>query len=133
MQTAELSFTVNPSSGVPIYRQIMDQVIAAVVGGRVKAGDALPSTRKLAEALQVNMMTVSKAYARLEADGVLNRVRGKGMTVAEQPGAGAAPVKDRQAELRPLIEQAIHRGLQLKLTDRQIKAVVDSVLREIKK
>ena len=130
MQSSELSFTVHPSSGVPIYRQIMDQVLAAVLSGRARAGELLPSTRKLAETLEVNMMTVSKAYARLESDGVLTRVRGRGMIVAEQDGAVTAPVKERQAELRPLIEQAIHRGLQLKLSDRQIKAVVDSVLRE---
>ena len=130
MQPNELAFTVHPSSGVPIYRQIMDQVVAAVVSGRAQPGDVVPSTRKLAESLEVNMMTVSKAYARLESDGVLTRVRGRGMIVAEQNGSATASVKERQAELRPLIEQAIHRGLQLKLTDRQIKAVVDSVLRE---
>lgn len=132
MQPSELSFTVHPSSGVPIYRQIMDQVVAAVVGGRAQPGDVLPSTRKLAETLEVNMMTVSKAYARLESDGILTRVRGRGMIVAEQEGFATAPVKERQAELHPLVEQAVHRGLQLKLTDRQIKAVVDSVLRETK-
>ena len=76
------------------------------------------------------MMTVSKAYARLESDGILTRVRGRGMIVAPQDGTTGAPVKDRQAELKPLVEQAVHRGMQLKLTDRQIKAVVDSVLRE---
>lgn len=130
MQTSELIFTVNPSSGVPIYRQIMDQVVAAVLSGRAKPGDVLPSTRKLAESLEVNMMTVSKAYARLEAEGVLDRVRGRGMIVAAHEGAAAATVKQRQQELRPLVEQAVHRGLQLKLTDRQIKSVVDSVLRE---
>lgn len=132
MQTADLAFIVQTSSGVPIYRQIMDQVVAAVVSGRAKPGELLPSTRKLAEALEVNMMTVSKAYARLESDGLLTRVRGKGMIVAAQNGASTAAVKDRQQDLRPLIEQAVHRGLQLKLTDRQIKAVVDSVLRETK-
>ena len=132
MQPTELSFTVHPSSGVPIYRQIMDQVVAAVVSGRAQPGDVLPSTRKLAETLEVNMMTVSKAYARLESDGVLRRMRGRGMIVAQQDGSGTAPVRDRQAELRPLVQQAVHRGKQLKLTDRQIKAVVDSVLRETK-
>ena len=133
MQNVDLSFTVHTSSGVPIYRQIMDQVVAAVVSGRAKPGELLPSTRNLAEQLEVNMMTVSKAYTRLESNGLLTRVRGKGMIVAEQNGAAMVAVKDRQKELRPLIEQAIHRGLQLKLTHRQIKAVVDSVLKEAEK
>ncbi|TWU38605.1 GntR family transcriptional regulator [Novipirellula artificiosorum] len=130
MQSSELSFSVSPSSGVPIYRQIIDQVNALVVSGRLKPGDGLPSIRKLAESLEVNMMTVSKAYARLEVDGVLIRMRGVGMAVAEQSVPNSATVKDRQAELRTLIEQAVLRGLQLRLTDRQIVAVVESILRE---
>ncbi len=127
---ANFSFSVSPSSGVPIYRQIIDQVNALVVSGRLKPGDGLPSIRKLAESLEVNMMTVSKAYARLEVDGVLIRMRGVGMVVAEQCVPNSATVKDRQAELRTLIEQAVLRGLQLRLTDRQIVAVVESILRE---
>ena len=130
MQPTDLTFTVHASSGVPIYRQIMDQVVAAIGSGRAKAGDELPSTRKLGEALEVNMMTVSKAYARLESEGVLTRIRGRGMIVAEQNGVSISSAKERQKELRPLIEQAVHRGKQLKLTDRQIKAIVESVIRE---
>ena len=130
MQSSELSFSVSPSSGVPIYRQIIDQVNALVVSGRLKPGDALPSIRKLAESLEVNMMTISKAYARLEVDGVLNRMRGVGMVVAEPSVPTSATVKERQAELRPLIEQAVLRGMQLKLTNPQIVAVVQSILRE---
>ena len=130
MHISDFSFAVQTSSGMPIYRQIMDQVAALVVSGRAKPGDSLPSTRELAEALQVNMMTVSKAYGRLESCGVLARNRGRRMVIAPQDGAPPAGVKQRQEELRPLIEQAIVRGLQLKLTERQIQAVVESVLRE---
>lgn len=130
MQSSKLSFSVSPSSGVPIYRQIIDQVNALIVSGRLKPGDRLPSIRKLAEQLEVNMMTISKAYARLEADGVLIRKRGVGMSVADTNPPATASVKDRQAELRPLLKQAALRGLQLKLTDRQIVAVVESILRE---
>jgi GntR family transcriptional regulator len=125
-----LAFSVHPSSGVPIYRQIMDQVLALVVSGRLKAGDSVPSIRTLAGELEVNMMTVSKAYARLEADGVLQRRRGIGMIVAATTDPSAASVKERQAEVRPLLEQAVLRGLQLKLSDRQIVAVIESILRE---
>lgn len=133
MQVNDLQFTVHPSSGVPIYRQIMDQVVASIGSGRAKPGDELPSTRKLAEVLEVNMMTVSKAYARLESEGVLTRIRGRGMIVAKDNGVAASSVKQRQQELRPLIEQAVHRGFQLKLTERQIKTIVESVIRETKK
>jgi DNA-binding transcriptional regulator YhcF (GntR family) len=130
MHISDFFFAVQTSSGMPIYRQIMDQVTALVVSGKAKPGDLLPSTRELAEALQVNMMTVSKAYGRLEASGVLARNRGRRMEIAARDGSAPAGVKQRQDELRPLVEQAVVRGLQLKLTERQIQAVVDSVLRE---
>ncbi len=130
MHPVEISFTVHPSSGVAIYRQIMNQVIAMTASGRAKPGDKLPSIRALAQSLEVNMMTVSKAYSRLEADGVLTRLRGRGMVIAADIGEVKSPVKDRQADLRPLVEQAVLRGLQLNLTQRQILAVVQSVLKE---
>lgn len=130
MQSIELSFSVSPSSGVPIYRQIIDQVNALVLSGRLKPGDTLPSIRKLAEALEVNMMTISKAYARLEVDGVLVRMRGVGMVVAEPNISSSASVKDRQTELRQVMEQAVLRGMQLKLSNSQIFAVVESILKE---
>ena len=87
--------------------------------------------------LQVNMMTVSKAYARLEADGVLERERGLGMRVpdaATRGGVGApkAPVAERQQELRPIAEELATRAWQLKLTDDQTLSVVKSVLKERK-
>ena len=129
MHPKEMSFTVHPSSGVPIYRQIMEQVIAMTVSGRAEPGDMLPSIRELAQTLEVNMMTVSKAYSKLESDGVLKRLRGRGMAIAEH-GETKSSVKDRQSDLMPMVEQAVLRGLQLGLTQRQILAVVQSVLKE---
>ena len=129
MHPEEMSFTVHPSSGVPIYRQIMEQVIAMTVSGRVQPGDMLPSIRELAQLLEVNMMTVSKAYSKLESDGVLKRLRGRGMVIADN-GDTKSSVKDRQSKLQPTVEQAVLRGLQLGLTQRQILAVVQSVLKE---
>ena len=79
--------------------------------------------------LAVNMMTVSKAYARLEVEGVLERDRGTGMRVrAAAPVCSSVP--DRQQELRDVIDPIVTRGLQLGLTDEQILAVVKTVLKE---
>lgn len=137
MQTPSLEFAVQPTSGVPIYRQLMDQVRSLMASGRLKPGDRLPSVRQMAADLQVNMMTVSKAYARLEADGVLERERGLGMRVpvATPRDASSAPkpsVSERQQELRPIVEELATRAWQLKLTDDQTLAVVKSVLKERK-
>ncbi|MDB5387550.1 MAG: ytrA 1 [Planctomycetaceae bacterium] len=128
MHNLSLQFEVQPSSGVPIYRQVMDQVRALVAGEKLKPGDVLPSIRQVAAALEVNMMTISKAYARLEADGVLEHVRGSGMRVAEQ--SGQRTIAQRQQELLPLAEALVKRGLQCNLTDEQILAVVNAALKE---
>lgn len=128
MHDAAFRFTVHPSSGVPIYRQVMDQVCALIAGGRLAPGELLPSVRQLAAELQVNMMTISKAYARLEAEGVIERVRGMGMRVRPMTARGS--VADRRKELRPLIEQAVIRARQLQLDDEQVIAIVRSILEE---
>lgn len=130
MQDGAIQFEIHPSSGVPIYRQIMDQVLAMIGSGRLAAGDLLPSVRQMGTDLEVNMMTVSKAYARLEADGVLERVRGKGMRVRPLESAGS--VKERQQELKPLVDPMVTRAQQLGLTDEQILSVVKSVLKKRK-
>ena len=136
MQPTSLEFAVQPTSGVPIYRQLMDQIRALVASGRLKPGDRLPSVRQMAADLQVNMMTVSKAYAKLESDGVLERERGLGMRVPDTAsgdgGASKTSVGERQQELRPFAEELATRAWQLKLTDEQALAVVKSVLKERK-
>jgi DNA-binding transcriptional regulator YhcF (GntR family) len=137
MQSPSLEFAVQPTSGVPIYRQIMDQIRALMASGRLKPGDRLPSVRQMAADLEVNMMTVSKAYARLEADGVLERERGVGMRIPEADMRGVAavpkaPVGERQLELKPFAEELATRAWQLKLTDDQTLGVVKSVLKERK-
>lgn len=128
MADASLEFEIHPSSGVPIYRQIMDQVRALIVSRRLDAGDLVPSIRQLAADLNVNMMTVSKAYARLEVDGVLERVRGTGMRVrAARPQGTAA---ERQRELAPLVEGLVTRALQLGLSEHQVVSLVRHQLKE---
>jgi GntR family transcriptional regulator len=125
-----LQFEIQPSSGVPIYRQIMDQVRALTAGGRLAPGDMLPSIRQLSVDLEVNMMTVSKAYARLEADGVLERVRGTGMRV--RAPAEPMPVVDRRRELAPFIDALLTRAQQLQLSEKQILVLVRAALKERK-
>ncbi len=128
MTDASLEFEIQPSSGVPIYRQIMDQVRALAASQRLRSGELLPSIRQLAADLEVNMMTVSKAYARLEAEGVLERVRGTGMRLRATKAAGTAA--ERQRELQPLAEAMVTRAVQLNLSEKQIFSIVRSVLLE---
>jgi GntR family transcriptional regulator len=68
---------------VPIYRQIKDRVIAAILDGSIKEGEAIPSVRTVAVDLQVNPLTVSKAYQELADEGIVERRRGLGMFVPD--------------------------------------------------
>ncbi|UCH83259.1 MAG: GntR family transcriptional regulator [Candidatus Latescibacterota bacterium] len=72
---------VDPHSGVPVYRQIMDQVKFHVASGLLNAGDELPSTRALSSELGINPMTISKAYSYLEREGVVERRPGRPLVV----------------------------------------------------
>jgi GntR family transcriptional regulator len=73
---------VDPSSGVPVFRQVMDQVRLHIASGLLSPGDELPPTRTLSTELGVNPMTVSKAYNLLEREGVLERRPGRPLVVA---------------------------------------------------
>ena len=72
---------VDPHSGVPVYRQLMDQVKLHIASGMLAPGEELPSTRLLSSELGVNPMTVSKAYSYLERDGIVERRPGRPLVV----------------------------------------------------
>lgn len=80
-----MRFNVNPSDGLPIYRQIMQQIIDAVAGGVLKPGDQLPSHRDLAQTLVVAPLTIKKAYDELERSGHIRMQRGQGSFVTDRP------------------------------------------------
>lgn len=119
-------FRVEPSSGVPIYRQLMDQVLSLRASGRLTPAAFLPSVRQVAEELAVNPMTVSKAWSLLERDGVVELVRGQGMRVTI-PHTTASH-SQRLDELRPLLEQVAARAHQLALPRRSVLDTLDGLL-----
>jgi len=128
MSRPEPLFVVHASSGVPIYRQLVDQVGALVAGGRLRPGDVVPSVRQVATALGINPMTVSKAWGRLESDGVLIRERGRGMVVAARRETGS--LADRRAEVQPLVERAVTHALHLGFTPKEVMSMVRESLEE---
>lgn len=135
MRELTVLFQISPSSGVPIYRQIIDQVRALIQSGRWQAGTMVPSVRQMATDLDINAMTVSKAYARLEIDGVLERVRGTGMRVRElapnSPSSPIASLAARKDQLRPAAIEFLAQGKQLGLSVEQSLAVAAKVAQEI--
>lgn len=126
---ADFLFQVFPTSGLPIYRQLVDQVRRHVASGRIQPGDFLPSVRQAALELEINPMTVSKAYSLLERDGVVELVRGQGMRIAERAGVDGS-LRERQERLAPLLEQVLAEAYQLSLTPRQVKALFARVIKE---
>lgn len=73
-----IDFKLDPKSGVPFYRQIIDQIRYGVLAGKLKIGEQLPTVRALAVELKVNLNTVSKAYRELEIQDVLETQQGTG-------------------------------------------------------
>lgn len=116
-------FTLHPESGVPIYRQLIEQIRRLIAGGQLLPGAELPSVRDIAVEHAVNPMTVSKAYTLLEAEGLLERNRGRPMTVA----AGRrpqAPLSQRIRQLEPQAVQLVTAARQLELSEKDLIALI---------
>lgn len=87
---------VDPHSGVPVYRQLMDQIKFHISSGLIRPGDELPSTRALSAELSINPMTISKAYSYLERDGVVERRPGRPLVVKETDDKNQRSLKEDQ-------------------------------------
>jgi GntR family transcriptional regulator len=104
------------SDGAPIYRQLKDRVIAMMLDGLLKPGEALPSVRQVAAEYQLNPITVSRAYQELADEGLVEKRRGLGMFVTEE-ASKQLRVSERERFLKeewPAVAERIQRlGLDL--------------------
>ena len=112
-------FVLKPQSGVPIYRQILEKVRRMVASGQLAPGAELPSVRDLALKHAVNPMTISKAYSLLEAEGMLERNRGRPMTVASQ-ARNSSLLNRRLQQIQPLVEQTVLAAKQLEIGEAEL-------------
>lgn len=78
-----IEFRLDPKTGTPFYRQIIDQIKFGMASGNLKTGEQLPTVRALAVALKVNLNTVAKAYKELEIQNVLETQQGTGTFINE--------------------------------------------------
>ena len=111
-------FTLQPSSGVPIYLQLIQQVRRMVASGQLTPGTELPSVREVATEYTVNPTTISKAYGLLENEGLLQRNRGKPMTISagrHASGSLAQRLKQIESQVDALVLAA--RQLELRAED----------------
>lgn len=118
-------FHIDPSSGTPIYLQIVEQVKQAAAGGVLRPGQRLPATRDLAVELAVNPNTVVKAYQVLEREGLIELPRGRGAFVTGGPRAKHA---ERLALLQPAVERLAAEAYRLGCTDAEVMSQVEAGL-----
>ena len=108
-----MHLTVQPGTELPIYRQIMRQVMDAIADGRLAAGDQVPSQRDLCEQLGIAWLTVKKAYEELERLGYLETQRGRGTFVAAMLPTDSRIEREARVRdaARTLLTQAYFAGL----------------------
>ena len=117
-------------SGVPVYRQIMDQVLAGIASGRLVSGDQLPTVRQLAVDLSINPNTVIRAYRELEIRGFLDTHQGSGTFIGtqrvEQNG------EERQRKLDGIVSDLVARAGAEGFTAQQVIERLQGLLAEQK-
>lgn len=99
------TFSLDPASGIPAYRQIMDQVHGAIAAGSLESGNQLPTVRALAVDLAINPNTVIRAYRELEIRGVLTTQQGIGTFIAKRKVSRDSAA--RQARLSRLVAELL--------------------------
>ena len=106
-------FRLDPASGLPFYRQIIDQVLLAVADGRLKPGAQLPTVRQLAVDLAINLNTVARAYREMEIRGIVETQQGTGTFVASRPARPRSGEKKRAVQelLDQFVASATSKGI----------------------
>jgi GntR family transcriptional regulator len=122
-------FRLNPSSGIPIYLQLMEQVKHAIETGAMRPGEQLPTIRKLAEDLVMNPNTVARAYRELEHEGVVELRHGSGAFINQ--GMESRVKVSRKAQA--VVQAAIERLSALGLTEEEIRRLVENDLASLRK
>jgi GntR family transcriptional regulator len=108
---AVFAFRLDAHSGVPVYRQLIDQVLAAVATGTLRPGNQLPTVRGVAVDLAINPNTVSRAYREMEIRGILDTQQGMGTFVAERLlDIAAGSDVERKRQLNQLITEFVSRA-----------------------
>jgi len=120
-------FRLNPSSGVPLYFQLMEQIKHAVETGALRAGDQLPTIRKVAEDLVMNPNTVVRAYRELEHQGVVELKHGSGVFIRETAEGRARLMRKAQG----ILESAMERLAAMGLTEDEIRRAFDNELAQL--
>jgi GntR family transcriptional regulator len=115
---------LSPSSGVPVYLQIIEQVKHAIATGGVNAGEQLPSVRQMAEDLLINPNTVARAYRELEQEGIIELKHGAGAFISESIAPPSKSIHKAQAVVKSAIEQLAS----FNLAEEEIRRLIENEL-----
>jgi GntR family transcriptional regulator len=116
----------NPSLGVPIYLQLMEQVKHAIETGALRPGEQLPGIRPLAEELVINANTVAKAYRELHHEGIIELRHGAGAFVSGN--ARRPKLTDKFRDAQPLVASTVERLRARRLSDEEIRRLFEAEL-----
>jgi len=126
-----LFIRIETSSGMPITRQITDQIRSHAASGTLLPGDRLPSVRQLAKELAVNPNTILHVYERLTAEGLLERRQGDGTYVSQKLPPGRA--KAQRELLIQEIDRLGHRAFDLGITSDEVHGLIDESFARVQK
>lgn len=120
---------LNHSSMIPIYEQLMEQIKSQIIEGIIKENEGLPSVRSLSAELKISALTVKKAYDRLEEDGFVITVHGKGTFVAATDKQLA--VEARRKVVEEDFSAAIDRAKSVGMTKDEVRDIVEIMLEDV--
>jgi GntR family transcriptional regulator len=115
---------LNPASGTPLYLQLVELLKHSIATGAIKAGEQLPSVRKMAEGMLINPNTVVRAYRDLESEGIVELRHGSGVFVRESVEARA----DVMRRAGPIVRSALDRLASLDLSEDDIRRLLENEL-----
>jgi len=115
---------IEPQSDEPIYLQLRNQIVQALVRGELKEGDALPSVRRLAVDLGINLHTVNKAYQLLESQGYLHIYRRRGARITAPLAPTGDYVDQLASDLKKLYIEAQSHGVDRRMFEQTVKTML---------
>lgn len=121
----ETRWFIDFSSGVHVYKQIINNIYEAIGNGELKEGDKLPTIKELSEQLQVNPNTIAKSYRELEIRGVIETKRGNGSFISEhQTDAVNLSVEEKESRLNRLFSRVIAEAKSEGITEDELMAYI---------
>jgi GntR family transcriptional regulator len=129
----ETGFSLDTANGVPIYRQIIQQIEYAILSGRMRPGDKLPTIRSLAVALKINPNTIAKAYGELEIRGILTTQVGSGTYISDKApllGEALGAEEGLNRKIREVLDRFV---LDMKYLGVEEKELIDIVRDYVRK